>query len=573
MNENKQLSTKWLKASVVGTLWASSEIILGSFLHNLKIPFTGNVLTSVGIVLLVSMSYLWKEKGLFWRAGLICALMKTISPSAIIFGPMIAIVMEGFLMEFSIRVFGRNILGLLMAGTLAMSWNVFHRIFNYLISYGFNIVDLYEFMVKFAQKQLNIKNEIFWLPIIVLFSINIIWGLLASSMGIIIGKKASKSQTKPSIINLQKNEIFNQKNNVSKINYSLGWLFFSIIAMISVLVLMNFFSWIWWVSASVVITAIWIFKYKSAMKPLKKVNFWVMFCLISFLSSYLFYEFTSVKKTLFDAFLIGLQMNLRAAVLMIGFLIIGKELYNPIIINFFHKSYFKKLYLSVETAFDTLPFVMSNIPKFKEIIKHPYENFKNLVSQADFWLDRLIIRQKNKSNVIIISGEVGEGKTTLAKKIISELQNDKYTVSGIISESVIENNKRIGYDLLDISTTRRIQMAREAKNGETPNLGRFCFYSEAFEFGEFILKSDSTKKSNIIVIDEVSFLELRNEGWTNSINEIIKETETPLILAVRTSNIQDVIQYWNFGNPLIVNAANKDIEIVKKNMYNFLKFN
>ncbi len=340
--------------------------------------------------------------------------------------------------------------------------------------------------------------------------------------------------------------------------------------MIGVLVLMNFFSWIWWVSASVAITAIWIFRYKSAMKPLKKVNFWIMFCVISFLSSYLFYEFTAVKKTLFDAFLIGLQMNLRAAVLMIGFLIIGKELYNPIIINFFHQSYFKKLYLSVEIAFDTLPFVMTNIPKFKEIIKHPYQSFKNLVSQADFWLNRLIIRQKNKSNVIIISGEVGEGKTTFAKKIIAELQKDKYVVRGIISESFVENNKRIGYDLLDISTNKKIPMARKAKEGETPNLGRFCFYPEAFEFGESVLKIPNVQHSNIIIIDEVSFLELRNEGWTNSINEIIKQTEIPLILVVRTSNIQDVIQYWNFKNPFIINIANiNDIEFIKNKLINF----
>jgi hypothetical protein len=28
----------WLKAAVVGSLWGASEIVLGSFLHNLKYP-------------------------------------------------------------------------------------------------------------------------------------------------------------------------------------------------------------------------------------------------------------------------------------------------------------------------------------------------------------------------------------------------------------------------------------------------------------------------------------------------------------------------------------------------------
>ena len=89
--QNKVLSDIWLKASVLGCLWASSEIVLGSFLHNLQVPFSSNFLTGIGIILLISVSYIWKDKGLFWRSGLICALMKSVSPSAVIFGPMIAI--------------------------------------------------------------------------------------------------------------------------------------------------------------------------------------------------------------------------------------------------------------------------------------------------------------------------------------------------------------------------------------------------------------------------------------------------------------------------------------------------
>jgi len=37
--EGKPLPDIWLKAAMLGSLWASVEIILGSFLHNLHIPF------------------------------------------------------------------------------------------------------------------------------------------------------------------------------------------------------------------------------------------------------------------------------------------------------------------------------------------------------------------------------------------------------------------------------------------------------------------------------------------------------------------------------------------------------
>ena len=87
MNPDRQLSITWLKAAVLGCLWASSEIVLGSFLHNLHVPFSSIFLTSIGVILIVSISYKWKDRGLIWRAGLICALMKSVSPSAVIFGP------------------------------------------------------------------------------------------------------------------------------------------------------------------------------------------------------------------------------------------------------------------------------------------------------------------------------------------------------------------------------------------------------------------------------------------------------------------------------------------------------
>ena len=56
MSSRIEISEKWIKASIIGTIWAASEIVLGSFLHNLRIPFSSNVLTAIGIIILVSTS-------------------------------------------------------------------------------------------------------------------------------------------------------------------------------------------------------------------------------------------------------------------------------------------------------------------------------------------------------------------------------------------------------------------------------------------------------------------------------------------------------------------------------------
>ena len=114
------LKTVWLKAAVAGSLWASVEIIAGSFLHNLRLPLSGTILTFISVYLMISFAVIWNEKGLIIRAGLICALMKSISPSAIIIGPMLGILSEAIILEAAIYFLGHNLTGYVLGGSLAV---------------------------------------------------------------------------------------------------------------------------------------------------------------------------------------------------------------------------------------------------------------------------------------------------------------------------------------------------------------------------------------------------------------------------------------------------------------------
>jgi len=189
MTQKAYLNEKWIKASILGTIWASSEIVLGSFLHNLRVPFSGNILTAIALVILISASYKWKENGLFWRAGIICALLKTMSPSAVIFGPMIAIFSESVLLELSTRLLGRTIAGYILGSALAMSWNLFQKIFNFIIFYGYNIVEVYTNLMKYAEKQLYLKFDAVWAPIVLLLVLYALFGVVSAIIGIRTGKK------------------------------------------------------------------------------------------------------------------------------------------------------------------------------------------------------------------------------------------------------------------------------------------------------------------------------------------------------------------------------------------------
>jgi len=147
-SEQISLDDRWLKAAVLGSLWASFEIIVGSLLHNLRIPFAGTFLTLFAVVLLISFARIWSDRGIILRAGIICALMKSISPSAVILGPMIGILSEALIIELVLLGLGRNLFSFMIAGALGVLSALFHKVINLMIIYGADLVQVYRNLVK-----------------------------------------------------------------------------------------------------------------------------------------------------------------------------------------------------------------------------------------------------------------------------------------------------------------------------------------------------------------------------------------------------------------------------------------
>ena len=148
----------WRRAAIYGSLWAASEIVVGSFLHNLRIPFAGSLLAAFGVLVMTVGHRAHPERGLIWRSAVVCALMKSISPSAVILGPMIGIVVEGLLLEACVRVTAGRAVGYLAGGALAVSWALVQRVLNALIAFGPDVVRLYVEAYAYASRTLGISS-------------------------------------------------------------------------------------------------------------------------------------------------------------------------------------------------------------------------------------------------------------------------------------------------------------------------------------------------------------------------------------------------------------------------------
>ncbi|NOR75935.1 MAG: hypothetical protein GQ525_12335 [Draconibacterium sp.] len=564
----QQLSDKWIKASILGTIWASSEIVLGSFLHNLRVPFSGNILTAIGIIILISASYKWKENGLFWRAGIICALLKTLSPSAVIFGPFVAIISEALLLELSVRLLGRTIPGLIIGSILAMSWNLFYKVFKLIFYYGNNIIDVYTNLMQYAEQQLGLQFDAVWTPLFLLLIIQILFGLISALIGIRSGKKTVNSN-----IQFQNNYKKDKTKSRLKNNnfaHSINWLIVNIFFMIGSLVLIGRINFTIWVALEISIAIVWALRYKRALRQIVRPRIWIYFIVITMLTAFVFTRMQSESKSILDALLIGVEMNLRAMIMIMGFSVLGTELYNPKIRDYFARSYFKQLPLALQLSLESLPMMIANTPDLKTIIKNPTLFVHQIMSFADFRLNEIKTKANFKQKVFIITGGIGSGKTSCIKNIIENFQQDKISVSGIYSSRIIENDITIGYNVVTISTNKSKIFLRKKGDSSQQKIGKFYIFNEGLNTGNDELQNT---KSQIVFIDEIGKLELSENGWYNSVKQIIESSNSHLILSVREEFVSQIIEKFGIEPKFILNVSNENYEDIYERIIVILKTN
>lgn len=394
LKHKKQNSIKindlWLKAAVIGGLWASLEIIIGSFLHNTRLPMAGTTLAFAGTILLLGYYKLWPQKGLIIRAGLITAIMKSVSPSAIIIGPMTGIMLEAILIEVVLITIGNNLFGYIVAGVLSVSSALFHKVVSLLILYGFDLIKVYLNIINFALKQLKIGEAAPLDVLGVLLLAYMILGTTAAIIGYYVGKKAvamvsSSDSLIPKKGIKERDDFFEINENQTT---SITLLIIHFIAVPVGLFLLNFEKLIYGLSTIIIYILIFGFKYRSALRRLQKPIFWSQLIIIVLLSA-LFWKTDSNNSGWFnlEGFYKGCEMILRALFIVVAFSAMSVELRNKKVRNFLMKVGFGKYYQAIGLAFSSLPTMISLLPTSKDIFAHPIKSMLLPLAMADKWLE------------------------------------------------------------------------------------------------------------------------------------------------------------------------------------------
>ncbi len=132
----------------------------------------------------------------------------------------------------------------------------------------------------------------------------------------------------------------------------------------------------------------------------------------------------------------------------------------------------------------------------------------------------------------LVTGQPGSGKTTAVKKIYERLKREKHlTFTGFITEEVIENGSRVGFDVVTIPDGKRGILSRKGRRKGWGIVGKYSVDVTSFEALALPTLDRGADSNTIFILDEIGRMELKSKRFQRIVNKLLK-AEVKLIGAI-----------------------------------------
>ena len=142
---------------------------------------------------------------------------------------------------------------------------------------------------------------------------------------------------------------------------------------------------------------------------------------------------------------------------------------------------------------------------------------------------------------IVITGSPGCGKSTLIRRLIEFISKEqKFTIQGFITPEVREHNKRIGFDIEDISTGSKIPFARVGNFNSEKKVGKYTIFIEKLDLYISKLERFVDNPLTVFMIDEIGKMELFSNKFKTFVKKLF--TNNHIIVATMGQTLQHPIK-------------------------------
>jgi nucleoside-triphosphatase THEP1 len=201
--------------------------------------------------------------------------------------------------------------------------------------------------------------------------------------------------------------------------------------------------------------------------------------------------------------------------------------------------------------------MIADMPDLKTAVKNPVSILNRMITRVERRLNEVRDDQQGVKKVFIVTGTIGEGKTAWLAKLTGLLKEKGVRVGGILALRIVEDGRTTGYDVSDISSGVRTPFLRHT-GSETMGVERFSVNDAGYIAGNRALDPEASRDKDVVIVDEVGPLELRGRGWSGRVGELLQGPRVILIIAVRISLREAVIQKFGITEVRIIEVGNGD---------------
>ena len=141
-----------------------------------------------------------------------------------------------------------------------------------------------------------------------------------------------------------------------------------------------------------------------------------------------------------------------------------------------------------------------------------------------------------------ITGLPGSGKTQTLLRIIQLLEEEGVKVGGMVTEPIVQKNRRSGFEIVDWLTKEKEVFAHESIKSRVRS-GKYGVNLGALEGLGVRALQEARENADVIVIDEVGKMEVESEPFTKSVVDTLDANKSIVMTLHKKSRnllLQDI---------------------------------
>ena len=145
-----------------------------------------------------------------------------------------------------------------------------------------------------------------------------------------------------------------------------------------------------------------------------------------------------------------------------------------------------------------------------------------------------------KSLKIGISGPFGIEKTDTLKRIIEMLNEKDITVGGMVTDPIMEENRRVGYQVMDWESKEKAVFAHLSLDLPIEVSGYGVDLDTLNEVGVKAIRK-AAENNDVILVDEIGKMQVKSERFNKTVKAAM-EVDKPMILTFQKKSRNPLLQ-------------------------------